>query len=628
MRLSTSNYRLVPAYNVLQDQYRFFCGDQCSAILRAHRTGYPPFQLVSDVDLGTIVSVELITVCSNSTEDSYPVDWTTTAVRLVIDIDSDEVDEYVYTFFGGLGAPVHAGEYYVKVTLSEGAIIYGETFFHDEVSQPSCNSRWNLNWSHSCDDKKLGVYSNGFGNVLEMCDVMMFRDGEIKNEITKKDGYGYETNVATDVRPIWSFEVLGNSWLLDSLAFLDQYDTVTLTRSENNDIYVLRDIKVVPKGSADDCFFPIRISFTKDIIATTKCCDSVYEQAPVPADCAGMHVMTSEDFTICSGDSAELTATVIGGADPFIYVWSTGEIDQTITVAPTETTTYVITVIDAFGCTKQDTVTITIVECSGELEGTITPDPAAVICAGESVDLDLEVTGGSGIYTYLWSTGATTQDITVTPSATTIYSVQVTDTITMDVQMFYITITVEQLPIVGIINNECNLSLWIVSSCDGDIAYQWQIESSPGVWDPAPGTNNGTTYLGVNGSNYRLQVCCDSPGAESACCGVSNEIEVTCSEECQASIDEMSYADGIITLTHSTVGTFVSGYIMLYESVDPYNGSSCIGVPYQFVITITCFAGTETFYIPYTPNHPQACTHAILVINGGECTDEEYLEIG
>ena len=70
------------------------------------------------------------------------------------------------------------------------------------------------------------------------------------------------------------------------------------------------------------------------------------------------------NVVITSGTSTNLTAT--GGVN---YSWSTGETTNPITVAPTVTTTYTVTVTDANGCSDVDTVVVIVIEplidCSG-----------------------------------------------------------------------------------------------------------------------------------------------------------------------------------------------------------------------------------------------------------------------
>jgi len=111
---------------------------------------------------------------------------------------------------------------------------------------------------------------------------------------------------------------------------------------------------------------------------------------------------------ICEDDSATLTAS---GA--VSYVWNTGETTASITVFPSVTTTYTVTGTDANGDTSTDSVVVTVtappIASAGE---------DATICEGEEVTLT--ASGGS---TYLWSNGATTQSITVSPGSSTSYSV-------------------------------------------------------------------------------------------------------------------------------------------------------------------------------------------------------------
>lgn len=103
---------------------------------------------------------------------------------------------------------------------------------------------------------------------------------------------------------------------------------------------------------------------------------------------------------ICAGESVTLTAS--GGVT---YNWEglTGN-GNTQVVSPTETTTYSVYALGAQGCRSIDPATITI-EVVPAIVSTLED---VYVCAGNTGVLD----AGSGPgYTYLWSTGATTQTI-------------------------------------------------------------------------------------------------------------------------------------------------------------------------------------------------------------------------
>ena len=114
------------------------------------------------------------------------------------------------------------------------------------------------------------------------------------------------------------------------------------------------------------------------------------------------------DATICAGSSITLDAGNVGAT----YLWSTGATTQTIVV--NSAGTYSVQVTQG-GCTGNDAINIAV---GAALVVDLGPD--ATICAGSSVTLDAGNVGA----TYLWSTGATTQTISVNAAGT--YSVQVT----------------------------------------------------------------------------------------------------------------------------------------------------------------------------------------------------------
>jgi len=120
-----------------------------------------------------------------------------------------------------------------------------------------------------------------------------------------------------------------------------------------------------------------------------------------------------QDQDICSGATATLNAS--GGNS---YVWSNSANAQSITVSPTATEVYTVTVTDNNNCTQTDDVTVFVHNSPNADAGT-----DQNICTGNSAILT-----ASGGTTYLWNTGDDISTITVTPSSSTNYSVTVTDT--------------------------------------------------------------------------------------------------------------------------------------------------------------------------------------------------------
>lgn len=190
--------------------------------------------------------------------------------------------------------------------------------------------------------------------------------------------------------------------------------------------------------------------------------------------------------TICNGESTTLTAS--GGTD---YVWSTTEVTPAITVSPTTSTPYSVTVTNAAGCSDTVTTTVTVnLTPTGNIAGNTT------ICAGESTTLT--ASGGS---TYLWSTTAITPAITVSPASTTPFTVTVTDangcsdTVTS-------TVTVNPAP-VGAITGDTAICAGgnTTLTASGGTSYIWSTtEITPAITvSPLIDTGYSVTVTNANG---------------------------------------------------------------------------------------------------------------------------------
>ncbi len=123
---------------------------------------------------------------------------------------------------------------------------------------------------------------------------------------------------------------------------------------------------------------------------------------------------------LCFGvNTGTVTATVSGGNPPYNYNWGTGN-----TTNPTKTGlavgSYTLTVTDSTGCTATATSSITQPTQIGA-----TTVATTTACDSATGTITLTITGGAGSNTFIWSNGATTQNIAQLISNA--YSVTVTD---------------------------------------------------------------------------------------------------------------------------------------------------------------------------------------------------------
>lgn len=188
------------------------------------------------------------------------------------------------------------------------------------------------------------------------------------------------------------------------------------------------------------------------------------------------------DQSMPAGSNVILTAT--GGGT---YAWSTLATTQSITVSPTSSTTYTVTVTQN-GCTDEDEVMVTVLPPVADAGEDL------IICQGESTVLT-----GRGGGTYQWSNSAgNTQMVTVSPSVTTTYTVTVTvgaQTSTDEVTVTVIT----DIPTatVSAAQNICSGQSVNLSASGGDF-FAWQPnypDSSAMVTVTPP--NNATTIYTV-----------------------------------------------------------------------------------------------------------------------------------
>ncbi len=127
------------------------------------------------------------------------------------------------------------------------------------------------------------------------------------------------------------------------------------------------------------------------------------------------------NVTCFNGSDGAIGITVGGGTPPYTYLWSNGSIAQDLHFLPAGT--YIVTVTDAHHCKDYDTITVT------QPNQIISYVHNYKMCLGQTITIGVDsTTGGTPPYThYVWSTGASTISIMVSPTINTTYSVYAVD---------------------------------------------------------------------------------------------------------------------------------------------------------------------------------------------------------
>ncbi|TNE60996.1 MAG: T9SS type A sorting domain-containing protein [Bacteroidetes bacterium] len=127
------------------------------------------------------------------------------------------------------------------------------------------------------------------------------------------------------------------------------------------------------------------------------------------------------DNVACNGETnGQIDLTVSGGTPPYAFAWSNGSADEDIDALAAGT--YTATITDVNGCTYSSSATVTepaALVVDTRFEVTSCPDETPV------GNLSITVSGGTPIYTYLWSNGSNSPEPQGVPYGT--YTVTVTD---------------------------------------------------------------------------------------------------------------------------------------------------------------------------------------------------------
>lgn len=257
--------------------------------------------------------------------------------------------------------------------------------------------------------------------------------------------------------------------------------------------------------------------------------------------------ITGGSATVCAGTVVNLSSTVTGGNGVYVYDWNGLGSTNGISVTVNSDTTIILNVSDTCSTPMaSDTITIMVNPAL-----TVSTTGGGAVCAGQAVTISATVSGGDGSPVYAWSAGGSASSITVNPTATTTYTVSVTDGCNATPVTSSQTVTVTALPVAG-----------FTSTLTGNLNYSFTNTSTNGTtysWTFGDGTTStvaNPTHLYTAGGNYTVCLTTTNAcGSDSSCTSLT------------LVANDQAFADGSIHLwPNPTTGKFIVRVEGLTES--------------------------------------------------------------
>lgn len=304
----------------------------------------------------------------------------------------------------------------------------------------------------------------------------------------------------------------------------------------------------------------------------------------------------------CNGNATgSVMATITGGNPNYSFVWSEGTNGNSVMAGGTinlnnlTAGTYTITITDASACTEVDSI---VVNEPPPINITLVSSDDPLCFNGTDGNIDIDVTGGTPMYSALWSNGATSIDLSNVPAGS--YSVTITDMNGCQANFGPVVLN-NPAPIIGnIMANPTNCN----GGMDGSAAAV-----------PTGGSGNYVNYFwstGQNGADSTLLNL--SPGMYSVtitdsdgCTGAESFTitEPTAITTTITTVNAACFGDMNGTATANTIGgtppyNYAWGDPAMTVTMDPTNNINILAAG-NYVLTITDANGCQVTE-PYTIN--------------------------
>jgi hypothetical protein len=194
-------------------------------------------------------------------------------------------------------------------------------------------------------------------------------------------------------------------------------------------------------------------TITDDNGCTTSALVNITEPDALTADAIATPIL-------CNGDESTVTVSATGGTTPYsgIGTFTANAGNQTYTIT------------DDNGCTTSALVNIT--EPDALSLNIVASD--TVICLGNSSTLIANGNGGTGILTYEWVAGPTSNSYNVSPTSTSTFTVNLTDE-NLCSQTESVDVTVNSLPVLSVVTSDTLICVGETATltASGASSYSW-----------------------------------------------------------------------------------------------------------------------------------------------------------
>ncbi|MGV6862344.1 MAG: choice-of-anchor L domain-containing protein [Putridiphycobacter sp.] len=312
-----------------------------------------------------------------------------------------------------------AGDYYLTLTDNNGCeFSYSETV---QSNSGTLNASVNLITDEVCGDESGSIDVNVSGGSIPYA--FVWSNGDNTEDISNLSAGVYNLSVAD------------NNGCQTSISATVSGDGISITSSTINDeicgdasgiIDLMVSGGTTPyifnwsNGSnSEDISGLTAGTYTVNITDATGC--SVNQSFIVGNNSNGLGITnTSITDENCGDGLGSIDISTTGGMLPLSYTWSNGSTTEDL--SGLSGGLYSVVIQDVNGCTVSQTNTV------NNISGGFTASVSSIVdenCGDGSGTIDVSVSGGSAPYTFLWSNGSTSEDLTALSAGN--YSVEITE---------------------------------------------------------------------------------------------------------------------------------------------------------------------------------------------------------